>query len=63
MLLYVAQTACPRMIFVGENDKTAGAPGDAYLSELLRETEDELERLGWAINWIPDGRPHWRHSC
>jgi pimeloyl-ACP methyl ester carboxylesterase len=49
----VTKISCPRLVFMGEHDKTASAPDQPSLSDILHDTEEELEKLGWIIKWIP----------
>lgn len=49
----VAKITCPRMVFMGEDDTTASAADKKSLSDLLHDSEAELEDMGWIIDWIP----------
>ena len=53
----VASLQCPRMVFVGTEDKFVAEGRTIRHAALIREHREDLERLGWAVRFV-DGFGH-----
>lgn len=54
----VAALECPRLLFIGEQDRAGHG-----LADTVRKTQPELEALGWRVTWLPGaGHTVSRHA-